>query len=75
MALLKAVAKDRRLSLAELVAQIDEEREGNLSSALRMLVLTEVGRLAAERSETQGDGSTSALEASLRAWLSENQGS
>jgi predicted DNA-binding ribbon-helix-helix protein len=36
---LKEIAEARRLSLASLIAEIDSEREGNLSSALRVYVL------------------------------------
>lgn len=42
MALVKAMAQDKGLSLSELVAQVDETRTGNLSSAVRLLVLKEV---------------------------------
>ena len=63
MALLKAMAQDRDCSLAELVAQVDEQREGNLSSALRLLVLRQLA----------GDQSGPALEAQVAAWLSAGQ--
>ena len=37
---LKELARDRRISLAQLVASLDADRqEGNLSSALRLAVL------------------------------------
>jgi predicted DNA-binding ribbon-helix-helix protein len=36
---LKRVAEARRVSLNQLVAEVDRGREGNLSSALRLLVL------------------------------------
>ncbi len=36
---LKAIAKERRLSLAALITDIDERRGTNLSSALRLYVL------------------------------------
>jgi predicted DNA-binding ribbon-helix-helix protein len=36
---LKAIAKERRLSLNALVGEIDASRTGNLSSALRLHVL------------------------------------
>ena len=39
---LKKIAKSRGLSLNALVAQIDETREGNLSSAIRVFVLKAV---------------------------------
>ncbi len=41
---LKSIAKRRRLSLGKLVAEIDYGRTGNLSSALRVYVLTELRR-------------------------------
>jgi predicted DNA-binding ribbon-helix-helix protein len=36
---LRALAKARGQSMSQLVASIDNKREGNLSSALRLLVL------------------------------------
>ncbi|MSP48816.1 MAG: aryl-sulfate sulfotransferase [Alphaproteobacteria bacterium] len=36
---LKRIAESRRVSLNQLVAEVDGRREGNLSSALRLLVL------------------------------------
>ena len=39
---LAAIAKNRGLSLDRLIAHIDQEREGNLSSAIRLYVLTEL---------------------------------
>ncbi len=39
---LKAIAERRGLSLNALVASIDAERSGNLSSALRLLVLKDL---------------------------------
>lgn len=36
---LKRIAEERRVSLNQLVAEVDGRREGNLSSALRLLVL------------------------------------
>ena len=41
-AILDAIASDRNLSLASLVQTIDKEREGGLSSALRLFVLAEL---------------------------------
>jgi len=38
---LKAIALRRKLSLNRLVAEVDSRRSGNLSSALRLLVLAE----------------------------------
>jgi predicted DNA-binding ribbon-helix-helix protein len=39
---LKHLAKAQKLSLNQLVAKIDKERSGNLSSALRLYVLREL---------------------------------
>ena len=39
---LKRLAKAQKLSLNQLVAKIDKERSGNLSSALRLYVLREL---------------------------------
>lgn len=39
---LKDIAEKRALSLNQLVAEIDQGREGNLSSAIRVFVLGEV---------------------------------
>jgi predicted DNA-binding ribbon-helix-helix protein len=36
---IEAIARGRRLPLARLLAQIDAERSGNLSSAIRLFVL------------------------------------
>lgn len=45
---LKDIAQQRGVSINELVTEIDRERRGNLSSALRVFVLTFLqGRLAA----------------------------
>jgi predicted DNA-binding ribbon-helix-helix protein len=41
---LKRLAEARRLSLNQLVAEVDSRREGNLSSALRLLVLDALKR-------------------------------
>lgn len=41
---LKQAAARRHLSLAALIAGIDETRRGNLSSALRVFALKEAGR-------------------------------
>ena len=40
--LLRAIAAQRGLSLASLVQMIDKERNGGLSSALRLFVLAEL---------------------------------
>jgi predicted DNA-binding ribbon-helix-helix protein len=52
-AALRVLAKRRRLSLNALVARIDAERPGNLSSALRVFVLEccRRGELAGEDSD------------------------
>ena len=49
---LKAIATSRNMSLASLIAQIDDERapEANLSSALRLHVLSVLKRQATETS-------------------------
>ncbi len=39
---LKQIAKKRQLTLSSLVAEIDNNRQGNLSSALRLFVLQEL---------------------------------
>ncbi len=36
---LKAIARERHISINQLILEIDEKREGNLSSALRLYVL------------------------------------
>lgn len=41
---LKAIAEARAVSLNQLVAEIDQGRSGNLSSAIRVFVLGEVRR-------------------------------
>lgn len=47
-AALKDIAQHRNMSINELVTEIDGQRRGNLSSALRVYVLTFLqGRLAA----------------------------
>ena len=40
---LKELADRRGLSINQLVAEVDERRSGNLSSALRVYVLREIG--------------------------------
>jgi predicted DNA-binding ribbon-helix-helix protein len=45
---LKAVAEARGVSVNQLVAEIDSGRSGNLSSAIRVFVLIELKRKAAE---------------------------
>ena len=39
---LKTIASDRNVSVAQVVAEVDKGRGGNLSSALRVFVLQEV---------------------------------
>ena len=41
---LKELADRRGLSVNQLVAEVDERRSGNLSSALRVYALREIGR-------------------------------
>lgn len=41
---LRVIAQGRGLSLNALVAEVDGQREGNLSSALRLLVLRDLQR-------------------------------
>ncbi|WP_417815219.1 ribbon-helix-helix domain-containing protein [Thalassospira alkalitolerans] len=46
---LQGIATRRDMAIAELVAEVDEGRDGNLSSALRLYVLGDLqGRLAGE---------------------------
>ena len=45
---LKTIAEMRSTSVNQLVAEIDSGRNGNLSSAIRVFVLTELKRKAAE---------------------------
>ncbi|CCQ72820.1 ribbon-helix-helix domain-containing protein [Magnetospira sp. QH-2] len=39
---LKTIAKNKRLGLNDLIAEVDESRVGNLSSELRVFVLKDV---------------------------------
>ncbi len=39
---LKNIAKKKNITLSALVAEVDNRREGNLSGALRLLVLNEL---------------------------------
>lgn len=48
---LKRVADARRLSLAALIAEVDRTRVGNLSSALRVLVVEDLEARIATRTE------------------------
>ncbi|MSO85548.1 MAG: aryl-sulfate sulfotransferase [Rhodospirillales bacterium] len=41
---LGAIARTRKISLNALVAAVDRDRRGNLSSALRLFVLESLGR-------------------------------
>jgi predicted DNA-binding ribbon-helix-helix protein len=45
---LKRLARAQKFSLNQLVAKIDSDRKGNLSSALRLYVLRELKRIAKE---------------------------
>ena len=50
---LLAIAERREMTLAELVVEIDSERDGNLSSALRLYVLRDLqARLAVADHDT-----------------------
>ena len=49
---LAGIAERRAITLAELVVEIDSEREGNLSSALRLYILRDLQ----SRLSSQGDG-------------------
>lgn len=58
---LRAIAQARGITLAALVASVDEERprEANLSSALRIFVLKEAKRAIGQTlSHSEGDGGT-----------------
>ncbi len=44
---LRDIARDRDMSINGLIASIDEHRSGNLSSALRVFVLSEVRKRSA----------------------------
>lgn len=46
---LKSLAEKRGVSLNQLVAEIDAGRQGNLSSAIRVFVLTEIKAAGVER--------------------------
>jgi predicted DNA-binding ribbon-helix-helix protein len=50
---LKAIAENRRRTLSGLVAEIDQSRRGNLSSAIRVFVF---GLLSAQRPEATPNG-------------------
>lgn len=52
---LLAIAAERQIPLAALIAEIDAQRprEANLSSALRLFVLEEVKRKSAEASKSE----------------------
>ena len=39
---LKSIARERRQTISSLISNLDREREGNLSSAIRLFVLREV---------------------------------
>jgi predicted DNA-binding ribbon-helix-helix protein len=43
---LKAIAKTRGTSMTDLIAEIDSDRGGNLSSAVRLFVLSELRKAA-----------------------------
>ncbi|WP_296993740.1 ribbon-helix-helix domain-containing protein [Thalassospira sp. UBA1131] len=51
---LVGIAQRRAMTLAELVVEIDTDREGNLSSALRLYVLRDLqSRLAGDKHEVE----------------------
>ncbi|KJE36002.1 hypothetical protein UF64_07895 [Thalassospira sp. HJ] len=51
---LVGIAERRDMTLAELVVEIDTDREGNLSSALRLYVLRDLqGRLVGEDEDAE----------------------
>jgi len=53
---LVGIAQRRAITLAELVVEIDTDREGNLSSALRLFVLRDLqNRLAADGDDERSD--------------------
>jgi predicted DNA-binding ribbon-helix-helix protein len=52
---LTAIARARGLSLDRLIAEIDRERSGNLSSAIRLYVLATLKARADARSSGDGD--------------------
>ena len=39
---LKSIARERRQTISSLISDLDREREGNLSSAIRLFVLREI---------------------------------
>jgi len=51
---LRGMAEARGLSINQLVAEIDHRRSGNLSSAIRIYVLMELKRAAAESAPDGG---------------------
>lgn len=51
---LKRIAEAKRVSLNQLVAEVDGRREGNLSSALRLLVLETLKAEIRSTTTTQG---------------------
>jgi predicted DNA-binding ribbon-helix-helix protein len=53
---LKEIAHSRRATLSKLLAEIDETRQGNLSSAIRVFVLEQVRRNAAKLVEDRVSG-------------------
>jgi predicted DNA-binding ribbon-helix-helix protein len=52
---LKEIAREHRVTLSDLVGSLDEQRQhGNLSSALRLLVLNHYRRRVADETERSG---------------------
>jgi len=48
---LKSIAKERSCSAADLITQIDSNRDGGLSSAIRVFVLTTLQQRSADESD------------------------
>ena len=40
--ILKSIARERQQTISSLISHLDREREGNLSSAIRLFVLREI---------------------------------
>lgn len=49
---LQEIAAARHISINQLIAEIDDQRTGNLSSAIRLFVLDHLRALAADDSRT-----------------------
>ncbi len=55
---LVGIAERRNVTLAELVVEIDSDRDGNLSSALRLYVLRDLQKRLASQTSNQTPGQT-----------------